>query len=39
VIPKDAYLILGNLPNGTIDSSAFGLVAKTDILGRVFVLD
>jgi signal peptidase I len=39
VIPKDAYLILGNLPNGTIDSSAFGLVAKTDILGRVFILD
>ena len=35
VIPADAYLILGNLVGGGMDSTQFGLVHKTDILGRV----
>ncbi len=34
-IPPDSYLILGNWPNGTVDSSWFGLVSKSDILGKV----
>jgi signal peptidase I len=38
VIPQGAYLIMGNLPNGTLDSSAFGLVAKGDIVGKVFLM-
>ncbi len=37
VIPKGAYLILGNLPRGTTDSTAFGLVSGKDILGKVFL--
>jgi signal peptidase I len=35
IIPEDAYLILGNLPQGSLDSSHFGLVGKKDILGKV----
>ena len=35
VIPKNTYLILGNLVSGTTDSSRFGLVHKSDILGKV----
>jgi len=35
LIPKDTYLILGNLPQGSIDSTRFGLVHKDDILGKV----
>ncbi len=35
VIPADAYLILGNLVGGGMDSTQFGLVHKTDILGKV----
>lgn len=35
VIPKDAYLILGNLAGGSLDSSHFGLIDKSDILGKV----
>lgn len=35
IIPPDAYLILGNLANGSLDSSRFGLVSKNDILGKV----
>ncbi|MCL5017395.1 MAG: signal peptidase I [Patescibacteria group bacterium] len=34
IIPKDAYLILGNLVGGSIDSTRFGLVGKIDILGK-----
>jgi hypothetical protein len=37
IIPEDAYLILGNLPQGSLDSSHFGLVGKKDILGKVSV--
>jgi len=35
VIPKNAYLILGNLVEGSLDSSRFGLVGKSDFLGKV----
>lgn len=35
VIPPNAYLILGNLANGSLDSTRFGLVDKGDILGKV----
>jgi signal peptidase I len=35
VIPTDTYLLLGNLARGSIDSSRFGLVDRSDILARV----
>jgi signal peptidase I len=35
VIPPDAYLILGDNPAGTIDSTRFGLVDKSDFIGKV----
>lgn len=35
IIPQNAYLILGNLSNGSLDSSRFGLIDKSDILGKV----
>jgi signal peptidase I len=35
IIPEDTYLILGNLPQGSLDSSHFGFVGKKDILGKV----
>jgi signal peptidase I len=35
VIPKDQYLILGNLPQGSQDSTRFGFIARQDILGKV----
>jgi signal peptidase I len=35
VIPPDAYLILGNDPAGSLDSSRFGLVGKDDFIGKV----
>ena len=35
VIPRNTYLILGNLVEGTIDSTRFGLVDRADILGKV----
>lgn len=34
-IPDGAYLILGNITSGSLDSSKFGLVGKRDILGKV----
>jgi signal peptidase I len=34
-IPEDAYLILGNLPTGSFDSTEFGLVGRKEILGKV----
>lgn len=34
IIPKDTYLILGNNPHGTFDSSHFGLVDGEDIIGK-----
>jgi signal peptidase I len=37
VIPAGAYLILGDETGGTLDSSHFGLVGGTDILGKVIL--
>ncbi len=34
-IPQDTYLILGNLPNGSMDSTEFGLIHRQDIIGKV----
>jgi signal peptidase I len=34
-IPEDAYLLLGNLSAGTVDSSQFGFVSKKGILGKI----
>lgn len=35
VIPKDTYLVMGNIVGGTTDSTRHGLIHKTDILGKV----
>ena len=35
VIPQGQYLILGNLPKGSLDSTAFGLIKEENILGIV----
>lgn len=37
IIPHDAYLILGNVPEGSIDSTYFGLAGKQDIIAKVVV--
>ena len=34
-IPANAYLILGNIVSGSLDSRHFGLVAKQDLQGKV----
>ncbi len=35
VIPADTYLLLGNLAGGSEDSTAFGLVSRSGLLGKV----
>ena len=35
VIPQNAYLILGDDPTGSLDSSRFGLISGEAILGKV----
>jgi len=35
IIPENAYLVLGNIVSGSLDSTRFGLINKTDILGKV----
>ena len=35
IIPENAYLILGNQIGGSLDSTRFGLVHKSDFVGRV----
>lgn len=35
VIPPDSYLIFGNLPEGTTDSTKFGLISRRDLIGKV----
>ncbi|MBI4656932.1 MAG: signal peptidase I [Elusimicrobia bacterium] len=34
VIPANSYLLLGNLAEGSLDSSRFGLVEKAAIIGK-----
>jgi signal peptidase I len=35
-IPDDAYLLLGSSVDGDLDSTRFGLIHKSDIVGKVF---
>ena len=35
VIPANAYLLLGNIASGSLDSTHFGLIGKDDITGKV----
>ena len=35
VIPPETYLLLGDDPSGTNDSSKYGLVSSQDIIGTV----
>lgn len=37
LIPLDAYLILGNRPEGTTDSTRFGLIGKGDVIGKILI--
>jgi len=34
-IPENAYLLLGNKPSGTYDSTQFGLISKSNIIGKI----
>lgn len=38
VIPNDAYLILGNKIEGSLDATRFGLIGKSGILGKVEII-
>jgi len=38
IIPENAYLILGNVAGGSLDSSRFGLVDRRDVLGKAELL-
>ena len=35
VIPPEMYLVMGENPSGTTDSSRFGLIARDQIIGKV----
>jgi signal peptidase I len=35
VLPGNTYLILGNQPSGTKDSTTFGVIDKSNIIGKV----
>lgn len=37
VVPENSYLILGEQIKGSLDSSHFGLIHRSDILGKVVV--
>lgn len=37
IIPPQYYLIMGNLPEGSLDSSVYGLFWKGSIVGKVLV--
>lgn len=34
-IPPDTYLLLGEIPSGTLDSTRFGLVHRRDLVGKI----
>lgn len=36
-VPEGAYLIFGNVAEGSVDSTKFGLVGKQDIVGKIIV--
>ncbi|MCK5289445.1 MAG: signal peptidase I [Candidatus Aenigmarchaeota archaeon] len=35
IIPGNTYLLMGNLAEGSLDSTRFGLIDKKDIIGKV----
>ena len=35
IIPEGAYLVLGNIPSGSVDSTKFGLIGKSAIIAEV----
>jgi len=35
IIPGNTYILMGNLPEGSLDSTRFGLIDKKDIIGKV----
>jgi len=35
-IPEGAFLVMGNLVNGSIDSTVFGLISQDDIIGKAY---
>ncbi len=37
IIPKDAYLVLGNVPEGTLDSTQVGLLDISYFIGKVLI--
>lgn len=37
IIPEDVYLLLGDKRRGSLDSRVFGLVNKSDFIGRVVI--
>jgi type IV secretory pathway protease TraF len=39
VIPSNTYLLLGDQANGSVDASVFGLVDKSDIIGKAIILE
>ena len=39
VIPENAYLLLGNIPSGSLDATHFGLIDKSGILAKVINRD
>jgi signal peptidase I len=39
VIPRNTYLLLGDQANGSVDASVFGLVDKSDIIGKAIILE
>jgi len=39
VIPPNTYLLLGDQANGSVDSGAFGLVDKSNIIGKAIILE
>ena len=39
IIPDNTYLILGNVAIGSLDSTAFGLIDRSDIVGKAVNLD
>lgn len=38
ILPPDAYLILGESPEGSIDSTRFGLISRKDLAGKLVVM-
>jgi len=39
IIPENTYLILGNQTAGTLDATQFGLISKSDILGKIEIVN